>query len=317
MKIFIPIFLSAAAVATASYWIQPNYKSPSVTSSITYPVSSILQRKIYPYSIVPGGVLNADELIASAKQDYYTAQHYKDIDVPNRMPSTPTATSCRTIRARRSRCSRRTWCSCARRVARRHPARGRARRGARDRAVRRRRQRRRARTYPLHRGGGVAAAFRAGRGGTPAIRRHQGAAAHRRTARAVCAAAAGGAATNLLQGRMHRPPPAPWGCRAWRVAAMLLAGLVALHVAGKAAELQVLKKRERQVDTSIRETFHEAMPGEVSALDARRRMEQRLLRPRAARAADCCRHCRRSRRRATRPRHQRAVAEFSSTARSR
>src|SRR5579871_2296020 len=82
MKIFIPIFLSAAAVATASYWIQPNYKSPSVTSSITYPVSSILQRKIYPYSIVPGGVLNADELIASAKQDYYTAQHYKDIDVP-------------------------------------------------------------------------------------------------------------------------------------------------------------------------------------------------------------------------------------------
>jgi type II secretion system protein L len=72
------------------------------------------------------------------------------------------------------------------------------------------------------------------------------------------------------------------GLKAWRLAAMLLGGLVALHVAGKAAELQVLKKRERQVDTSIRETFHEAMPGEVSALDARRRMEQRLLAARGA-----------------------------------
>src|SRR3984885_2450096 len=66
------------------------------------------------------------------------------------------------------------------------------------------------------------------------------------------------------------------------LAAMLLAGLVALHVVGKTVELQVLKKRERQVDTSIRETFHQAMPGEVSALDARRRMEQRLLAARGA-----------------------------------
>jgi general secretion pathway protein L len=91
-----------------------------------------------------------------------------------------------------------------------------------------------------------------------------------------------GTATNLLQGSYAPTATRAVGLKAWRVAAMLLGGLVALHVAGKAAELQVLKKRERQVDTSIRETFHEAMPGEVSALDARRRMEQRLLAARGA-----------------------------------
>src|SRR3984885_1022783 len=91
-----------------------------------------------------------------------------------------------------------------------------------------------------------------------------------------------GTATNLLQGSYAPTATRAVGLKAWRVAAMLLGGLVALHVAGKAAELQVLKKRERQVDTSIRETFHEAMPGGVSALDARRRMEQRLLAARGA-----------------------------------
>jgi type II secretory pathway component PulL len=36
------------------------------------------------------------------------------------------------------------------------------------------------------------------------------------------------------------------------------------------------------VDASIRDTFHQAMPGEVSALDARHRMEQRLVAARGA-----------------------------------
>jgi general secretion pathway protein L len=91
-----------------------------------------------------------------------------------------------------------------------------------------------------------------------------------------------GTATNLLQGSYAPTATRAVGLKAWRLAAMLLAGLVALHVAGKTVELQVLKKRERQVDTSIRETFHQAMPGEVGALDARRRMEQRLLAARGA-----------------------------------
>ena len=60
------------------------------------------------------------------------------------------------------------------------------------------------------------------------------------------------------------------------MAAMLLASLVGLHVAGKAAELSVLTKSEHALDASIGETFRQAMPGERSTLDARRRMEQRL-----------------------------------------
>jgi general secretion pathway protein L len=84
------------------------------------------------------------------------------------------------------------------------------------------------------------------------------------------------AAINLLQG-----PYAPAGSRAaglsaWRVAALLLLSLVVLHVVGKATELRVLTSREHEVDASIRDTFHRAMPGEPGTLDARRRMEQRL-----------------------------------------
>lgn len=84
------------------------------------------------------------------------------------------------------------------------------------------------------------------------------------------------AAINLLQG-----PYAPRSSRvaslsAWRVAALLLLALVALHVVGKAAELQMLKTKEHEVDASIRDTFHRALPSEPGTVDARRRMEQRL-----------------------------------------
>jgi general secretion pathway protein L len=83
-------------------------------------------------------------------------------------------------------------------------------------------------------------------------------------------------AINLLQGSYARTSSTAVGLRAWRVAAMLLAGFVALHLIGKVAELTVLKKREHQVDTSIREVLHNALPGETNTLDARARMEQRL-----------------------------------------
>ena len=66
------------------------------------------------------------------------------------------------------------------------------------------------------------------------------------------------------------------------MAAILLAGLVALHVVGYTAELTLLKKREHQLDASIRDTFHSAMPGVVSASEARSRMEQRLAAARGA-----------------------------------
>ncbi len=87
---------------------------------------------------------------------------------------------------------------------------------------------------------------------------------------------------NLLQGAYAPTATRAVGLRAWRVTAILLVALLGLHIAGKFGELQVLKNRERQVDASIRDTFHAAMPGEPSTLDARRRMEQRLAATRSA-----------------------------------
>ena len=87
---------------------------------------------------------------------------------------------------------------------------------------------------------------------------------------------------NLLQGAYAPKAARTVGLRAWRVAAVLLVSLLALHIVGKVGELQVLKTPERQVDASIRDTFHAAMPGEPSTLDARRRMEQRLAATRGA-----------------------------------
>jgi type II secretion system protein L len=81
---------------------------------------------------------------------------------------------------------------------------------------------------------------------------------------------------NLLQGPYAPTTARTVGWKSWKVAAILLASLVGLHVAGKAAELTALKRSEHTVDNSIGETFRMAMPGERSTLDARRRMEQRL-----------------------------------------
>lgn len=83
-------------------------------------------------------------------------------------------------------------------------------------------------------------------------------------------------AINLLQGRYAPTSSRAVGLIAWRTAAVLLLGLLALHVGGKAAELRLLSSREHLVDASIRDTFHSALPGETGTLDARRRMEQRL-----------------------------------------
>jgi general secretion pathway protein L len=91
-----------------------------------------------------------------------------------------------------------------------------------------------------------------------------------------------GSLINLLQGTYTPTSSRAVGVRAWRVAAILLASLVALHVVGKTVELQVLKKHEHQLDASIRTTFHNALPGEPPVADARARMEQRLQAARGA-----------------------------------
>jgi general secretion pathway protein L len=87
---------------------------------------------------------------------------------------------------------------------------------------------------------------------------------------------------NLLQGTYAPVSSRAVGLSAWRVAAILLGCLIGLHVIGKVAELEVLKKREHQVDLSIREAFHSAMPGDPGVGDARARMEQRLAATRGA-----------------------------------
>jgi general secretion pathway protein L len=93
------------------------------------------------------------------------------------------------------------------------------------------------------------------------------------------------AATNLLQGHYTPAATHPVGWNAWRVAAMLLAGFVGLHVAGKAAELSVLKHADHKLDASMEQVFHMAMPGQPVTYEARRVMEQRLDAARATQAS--------------------------------
>jgi general secretion pathway protein L len=87
---------------------------------------------------------------------------------------------------------------------------------------------------------------------------------------------AAGSAINMLQGPFAPTTSLSSGWKLWRVAAMLLVALVALHAAGSATELMSLKRAEHAVNVSIEQTFRAAMPGEHNAIDARRRMEQRL-----------------------------------------
>jgi general secretion pathway protein L len=89
-------------------------------------------------------------------------------------------------------------------------------------------------------------------------------------------------AINLLQGDYAPVSSRGMGLKAWRIAAILLACLIGLHLVGKAAELQVLKRHEHQLDASIREVFRSSMHTEASAADARRLMEKRLAGARGA-----------------------------------
>ena len=88
-------------------------------------------------------------------------------------------------------------------------------------------------------------------------------------------------AINLLQGRYTPQSTRAVGWQAWRIAAMLLAGLVVLHGAGKGAELFMLKRAEAKVDAGIQQAFRAAMPGEQGASNAKRRMEGKLAALRA------------------------------------
>ena len=91
------------------------------------------------------------------------------------------------------------------------------------------------------------------------------------------AGATSGGAINLLQGPYAPTGSLATGLRVWRVAAILLVALIALHAIGSVTELMTLGRAERTVNIAMEQTFRSAMPGEHNAINARRRMAQRLL----------------------------------------
>jgi len=81
---------------------------------------------------------------------------------------------------------------------------------------------------------------------------------------------------SLLQGAYA--PRTGWAAhwRRWRVAAMLAAALVLVHVGARAYDLVRLGMEERRLDAEIAETFKVAMPGVERMVDPKAQMQQRL-----------------------------------------
>ncbi len=90
-------------------------------------------------------------------------------------------------------------------------------------------------------------------------------------------AAAAGEAINLLQGSFEQVSSVGKGWQVWRLAAVLAGVLFCLHIGGKAFELTTLKRRETALDERITQEFRLAMPGQQNAMNARRRVQQRLV----------------------------------------
>ena len=70
--------------------------------------------------------------------------------------------------------------------------------------------------------------------------------------------------------------PLQQGWKSWRVAAVLAASLLCLHLGARYYELSRLHKTEAALDASIEDAFRAAMPGQQNATNARRRVAQRL-----------------------------------------
>jgi general secretion pathway protein L len=95
-------------------------------------------------------------------------------------------------------------------------------------------------------------------------------------------AAASNDAVNLLQGTFAVSSPMDLGWRAWRIAAVLAASLLVVHLGVRFFELSRLHKSEATLDASIQDAFRSAMPGQQNATNARRRVAQRLAEVQAA-----------------------------------
>jgi type II secretion system protein L len=90
-------------------------------------------------------------------------------------------------------------------------------------------------------------------------------------------AAAADDAVNLLQGALAVSSPTELTWRSWRIAAVLAASLLCLHLGARFYELNRLRKAETSLDAGIEQAFRAAMPGQQNATNARRRVEKRLL----------------------------------------
>jgi general secretion pathway protein L len=90
-------------------------------------------------------------------------------------------------------------------------------------------------------------------------------------------AAANDDAVNLLQGPLAPASPLQTGWKSWRVAAVLAASLLCLHLGARYYELMQLRKAEAALDANIRGSFLAIMPGEQNVSNARRRIEARLV----------------------------------------
>jgi general secretion pathway protein L len=85
-----------------------------------------------------------------------------------------------------------------------------------------------------------------------------------------------GAFINLLQGAYAPQHSLGSQVARWRLAAVLAAVLVALHVSGQALGLMQLKHTERGLDDSLRALAASALPGDSGGGDLRARVQQRL-----------------------------------------
>jgi type II secretion system protein L len=82
-------------------------------------------------------------------------------------------------------------------------------------------------------------------------------------------------AVNLLQGEFSRTPHYAERWRQWRVAAVLAAALLVVHVAAQALQIRRAKHDSAALDSEISQVFSSAMPGDAIT-DPRRQMQAKL-----------------------------------------
>jgi general secretion pathway protein L len=87
---------------------------------------------------------------------------------------------------------------------------------------------------------------------------------------------AGSAPVNLLQGAFKPQSPAANHWQRWRVAALLLLGLLALHSAGSLWELRQAGKEAARLDEEIERVYASIFPGQKPGPAPRRAIEARL-----------------------------------------